>query len=87
MIFRLLSTKFDLTIRHFRTVVLHSFSCWLCQIASLLSDASSVLNECMDTFAQPQELKSLLDTQKDLGQLEDIGELLTISISLFTEYY
>ncbi|KAI4789812.1 hypothetical protein KUCAC02_035013, partial [Chaenocephalus aceratus] len=42
------------------------------QIASLLSDASSVLNECMDTFAQPQELKSLLDTQKDLGQLEDI---------------
>lgn len=43
------------------------------QIASLLSvSASSVLHECMETFAQPQELKTLLDTQKDLGQLEDI---------------
>lgn len=42
------------------------------QIASLLSDASSVLNECMETFTQPQELKTLLDTQKDLSQLEDI---------------
>lgn len=29
----------------------------------------------MQTFTQPQELKSLLDTQKDLSQLEDIGEL------------
>uniref|UniRef100_A0A3P8TK72 WD repeat domain phosphoinositide-interacting protein 3 n=1 Tax=Amphiprion percula TaxID=161767 RepID=A0A3P8TK72_AMPPE len=43
------------------------------QIASLLSDASSVLNEYMDTFTQPQELKVLLDTQKDLAQLDDIG--------------
>ncbi|KAM9336324.1 uncharacterized protein ABDE67_019379 [Symphorus nematophorus] len=42
------------------------------QIASLLSDTSSVLNECMETFAQPQELKTLLCTQKDLSQLEDI---------------
>ncbi|XP_034414908.1 zinc finger protein 135-like isoform X3 [Cyclopterus lumpus] len=42
------------------------------QIASLISDTSSVLNECMETLAQPQELKALLDTQKDLGQLEDI---------------
>nr|XP_040033024.1 zinc finger protein 135-like isoform X1 [Gasterosteus aculeatus aculeatus] len=42
------------------------------QIASLLSDASSVLSDCMKTFARPQELKALLDTQKDLGQLEDI---------------
>lgn len=42
------------------------------QIASLLGDASSVLNECMETFSQPQELKALLDTQKDLGQLEDV---------------
>ncbi|XP_073345241.1 uncharacterized protein [Pagrus major] len=42
------------------------------QIASLLSDASSVLNECMETFAQPQDLKTLLGTQKDLNQLEDI---------------
>ncbi|XP_028264581.1 uncharacterized protein LOC114437847 [Parambassis ranga] len=42
------------------------------QIASLLSDASSVLNECMDTFGRPQELKALLDSQKDPSQLEDI---------------
>ncbi|XP_078135436.1 uncharacterized protein LOC144536268 [Sander vitreus] len=42
------------------------------QIASLLGDASSVLNECMETFAQTEELKTLLDTQKDLGQLQDI---------------
>lgn len=42
------------------------------QIASLLGDASSVLNECMETFAQPQELKTLLGIQKDLSQLEDI---------------
>lgn len=48
--------------------------CFCLQIASLLSDASSVLNECMETFTQPQELKTLLDTQKDLSQLEDIGE-------------
>lgn len=42
------------------------------QIASMLSDASYILNECMEIFAQPQELKTLLDTQKDLSQLEDI---------------
>lgn len=42
------------------------------QIASLISDTSFVLNECMETLAQPQELKALLDTQKDLKQLEDI---------------
>ncbi len=51
------------------------------QIASLLSDASSVLNECMETFTQPQELKTLLDTQKDLSQLEDMGELLRLSMN------
>lgn len=54
---------------------IHQFSSCLCQIAALLSNASSVLSECMQTFTQPQELKSLLDTQKDLSQLEDIGEL------------
>lgn len=32
----------------------------------------------MQAFAQPEELKTLLDTQKDLSQLEDIGELLII---------
>lgn len=50
----------------------------LCQIAALLSNTSSVLSECMETFAQPEELKTLLDTQKDLSQLEDIGEHLRI---------
>lgn len=45
------------------------------QIASLLSDTSSVLNECMETFAQAQDLKTLLGTQKDLSQLGDIGKL------------
>lgn len=64
------------------------YCCWLTlvviclyQIASLLSDASSVLNECMETFAQPQDLKTLLGTQKDLNQLEDIGELLRTSLT------
>ncbi|XP_072229075.1 uncharacterized protein [Leuresthes tenuis] len=42
------------------------------QIASLLSDTSSVLSECMETFVQPQDLKVLLDSQKDHIQLEDI---------------
>lgn len=53
----------------------------LCQIAALLSNASSVLTECMETFGQPQELKTLLDTQKDLSQLEDIGEVLRITMT------
>lgn len=42
----------------------------------MLSDTSSVLNECMDSFTQSEDFKSLLGTQKDLGQLEDIGESL-----------
>lgn len=42
------------------------------QIASLLGNTSSVLNDCMENFAQPQELRLLLDTQKDLSQLQDI---------------
>lgn len=42
------------------------------QIASLLSDTSSVLSECMGAFSQPRELKVLLDNQKDISQLEDI---------------
>ncbi|KAM3592270.1 uncharacterized protein V6R79_015948 [Siganus canaliculatus] len=42
------------------------------QIASLLGDASLVLNECMQTFSQPQDFKTLLSSQKDLSQLEDI---------------
>ncbi|KAM9837756.1 uncharacterized protein ACBR49_018387 [Aulostomus maculatus] len=42
------------------------------QIASLLSDPSSVLSECMESFTAPQELKTMLDTHKDLSQLEDV---------------
>lgn len=42
----------------------------------MLSDTSSILSECMDSFTQSEDFKSLLGTQKDLGQLEDIGELL-----------
>nr|XP_020464611.1 zinc finger protein 850-like [Monopterus albus] len=49
------------------------------QIASLLSNASSVLNECMETFTQPQDLKTLLDTQKDLSQIEDIDSYIVES--------
>ncbi|KAM3860070.1 uncharacterized protein ACN63O_016634 [Diretmus argenteus] len=41
------------------------------QIASLLSDTSSVLNECIESVAHLQELKTLLENQKDLGQLKD----------------
>ncbi|KAM9772926.1 zinc finger protein 37-like isoform X1 [Syngnathus typhle] len=42
------------------------------QIASLLSDSSSVLKECMESFAESQGLKTVLDTHKDLSQLEDV---------------
>ncbi|XP_061564464.1 zinc finger protein 14-like [Cololabis saira] len=41
------------------------------QISSLLSDTSSVLNECLESAVQPEDLRLLLDTQKDLVQLED----------------
>ncbi|XP_071779000.2 uncharacterized protein LOC139929845 [Centroberyx gerrardi] len=41
------------------------------QIASLLGDASSVLHESMESMAGTQELKTLLESQKDLNQLED----------------
>lgn len=57
---------------------------FVCQIASLLSDTSSVLNECMNSFTQSEDFKSLLGTQKDLGQLEDIGELLLLILHLQT---
>ncbi|KAM9426533.1 uncharacterized protein KZ484_020116 [Pholidichthys leucotaenia] len=42
------------------------------QIGSLLNDTSSVLNKCMETFTKTQDLKLLLDTQKDFTQLQDI---------------
>lgn len=35
----------------------------------------------MGSFAEPEELKTLLNTHKDLNQLEDIGELLGISMT------
>ncbi|KAM4623701.1 uncharacterized protein ACJ7VT_004748 isoform 2-T2 [Polymixia lowei] len=41
------------------------------QVASLFSNTSSVLNECMETVFCPQELKTLLEYQKDLNHLED----------------
>ena len=68
-------------------VVSHQLSFSFCQIASLLSDASSILSECMGSFAEPEELKTLLDSHKDLNQLDDIGELLGIINDLFTKYY
>lgn len=46
-----------------------------CQIASLLSDTSSILTDCMQTFSQAQDLKIMLGTQQDLSQLKDIGEV------------
>ncbi|KAF6727234.1 Zinc finger protein with KRAB and SCAN domains 7 [Oryzias melastigma] len=42
------------------------------QIASLLGDTSSVLSEYLETCIQPDELKVMLDSQKDHIQLEDI---------------
>ncbi|XP_061666772.1 zinc finger protein 420-like isoform X2 [Syngnathoides biaculeatus] len=42
------------------------------QIASLLSDSSSVLRQCMESFTASQGLKTVLDTHKDLTQLEDV---------------
>lgn len=39
----------------------------------------------MESFAQPQELKTLLDAHKDLSQLDDIGEFLTCTFgAIFT---
>lgn len=42
------------------------------QVVSLMSDSTSILNESMETFVQPEDLKVLLDTQKNLTHLEDI---------------
>ncbi|XP_056284989.1 zinc finger protein 497-like [Pseudoliparis swirei] len=41
------------------------------QVACMLSDAPSVLSECLQSFCQPQELKSLLEYHKELSQLND----------------
>ncbi|XP_032429418.1 zinc finger protein 184-like [Xiphophorus hellerii] len=42
------------------------------QVVSLMSDTTSFLNESMETLVQPEDLKVLLDTQKNLTHLEDI---------------
>uniref|UniRef100_A0A1A8LED0 KDEL (Lys-Asp-Glu-Leu) endoplasmic reticulum protein retention receptor 2b n=3 Tax=Nothobranchius TaxID=28779 RepID=A0A1A8LED0_9TELE len=42
------------------------------QIASLITDTKTVLNESLKTLVQPQDLRVLLETQKNLIQLEDI---------------
>lgn len=39
-----------------------------------MSDTTSFLNESMETLVQPEDLKVLLDTQKNLTHLEDIGK-------------
>ncbi|XP_039990810.1 zinc finger protein 624-like isoform X1 [Xiphias gladius] len=41
------------------------------QVAWMISDVPSVLSECMESFCQPQELKSLLEYQKGLSQLNE----------------
>lgn len=40
----------------------------------MLGDEPSVLSECVKSFCQSQELKSLLDYQKDLSQLNEYGK-------------
>ncbi|XP_042364355.1 zinc finger protein 16-like isoform X2 [Plectropomus leopardus] len=40
------------------------------QVASMFGEASSLLEECMDSVCQCEELKTLLQYQKDLSQLE-----------------
>ncbi|XP_077482210.1 uncharacterized protein LOC144092919 [Stigmatopora argus] len=42
------------------------------QIASLLSDSSTVLRDCMESFTHSEGLKTALDTHKDLSQLDDV---------------
>ncbi|CAJ1080523.1 zinc finger protein 544-like isoform X1 [Xyrichtys novacula] len=41
------------------------------QVARLLSDSSSVMSECLKSLSQSQELKSLLQYQKSLHQLNE----------------
>lgn len=41
----------------------------------MLSDVPSVLAECVESFSQPQELKSLLEYQKHLSQSSDNGNV------------
>ncbi|XP_042364238.1 zinc finger protein 184-like [Plectropomus leopardus] len=41
------------------------------QVACMLSDVPSVLSECVKSFCQSQELKCLLEYQKDISQLNE----------------
>lgn len=40
----------------------------------MLSDVPSVLSECVKPFCRSQELKSLLEYQKDLSQRNENGK-------------
>ncbi|KAM4623637.1 uncharacterized protein ACJ7VT_004683 [Polymixia lowei] len=44
---------------------------WVIEVASMLSDVPSVLEECMESVSHSQALKTLLQYQKDLSQLGD----------------
>ena len=44
------------------------------KVASLLADSSSVLQDSMESVFHLQELKPLLESQKDVNVLEDGGE-------------
>lgn len=46
------------------------------QVASMFVDVSSVLEECMELVSQCDELKPLLQYQKDLRQLDHNGKFL-----------
>lgn len=43
------------------------------QVASMISDVSSALEECVKSVSYPEELKTLMAYQKDLSQLDDNG--------------
>ncbi len=46
------------------------------QVASMFGEASSVLEECMDSVSRRDEVKTLLQYQKDLSQLDHNGKTL-----------
>uniref|UniRef100_A0A674BU89 Zinc finger protein 888-like n=1 Tax=Salmo trutta TaxID=8032 RepID=A0A674BU89_SALTR len=50
--------------------------------ASLLSDVPSVLEECVESVSHPQQLKTLLQYHRDLGQLDNHGRHLSQDPSL-----
>ncbi|XP_068439603.1 zinc finger protein 135-like [Clinocottus analis] len=50
------------------------------QVACMLSDVPSVLSECVQSFHQSQELKFLLEYQKELSQLNNSDQTVGASI-------